>query len=101
MLWQRGKACSQDLSESLRCHLRLHLNRVSDAHRHAGDGRRFVPIGFARSAAGGYTFSIFPVVAIAPIASWSSPIGPKGLFRGPRFGQRNRRNNERPVNASW
>ena len=38
----------------------------SDAHRHAG----FVPIGFARSAAGEYTFSIFAVVAIALIASW-------------------------------
>ena len=30
----------------------------------------FVPIGFARSAAGEYTFSIFAVVAIALIASW-------------------------------
>jgi multidrug efflux pump subunit AcrB len=29
----------------------------------------FVPIGFARSAAGEYTFSIFAVVAIALIAS--------------------------------
>ena len=31
----------------------------------------FVPIGFARSAAGEYTFSIFAVVAIALIGSWS------------------------------
>ncbi len=31
----------------------------------------FVPIGFARSAAGEYTFSIFAVVAIALIASWA------------------------------
>jgi multidrug efflux pump len=30
----------------------------------------FVPIGFARSAAGEYTFSIFAVVAIALITSW-------------------------------
>ncbi len=30
----------------------------------------FVPIGFARSAAGEYTFSIFAVVAMALIASW-------------------------------
>jgi len=30
----------------------------------------FVPIGFARSAAGEYTFSLFAVVAIALIASW-------------------------------
>ena len=30
----------------------------------------FVPIGFARSSAGEYTFSIFAVVAIALIASW-------------------------------
>ena len=31
----------------------------------------FVPIGFARSAAGEYTFSIFAVVTIALIASWT------------------------------
>jgi multidrug efflux pump len=30
----------------------------------------FVPIGFARSAAGEYTFSIFAVVGIAVLASW-------------------------------
>ncbi|MEI8394715.1 MAG: efflux RND transporter permease subunit [Rhodospirillaceae bacterium] len=30
----------------------------------------FVPIGFARSAAGEYTFSIFAVIAIALVASW-------------------------------
>lgn len=30
----------------------------------------FVPIGFARSAAGEYTFSIFAVVAIALVVSW-------------------------------
>jgi multidrug efflux pump subunit AcrB len=30
----------------------------------------FVPIGFARSAAGEYTFSIFAVVSIAVLASW-------------------------------
>lgn len=30
----------------------------------------FVPIGFARSAAGEYTFSLFAVVAIALVASW-------------------------------
>jgi multidrug efflux pump subunit AcrB len=31
----------------------------------------FVPVGFARSVAGEYTFSLFAVVAIALIASWS------------------------------
>jgi multidrug efflux pump subunit AcrB len=30
----------------------------------------FVPIGFAKSAAGEYTFSIFAVVSIAVVASW-------------------------------
>ena len=30
----------------------------------------FVPIGFARSSAGEYTFSIFAVVGIALIVSW-------------------------------
>ena len=30
----------------------------------------FVPIGFARSAAGEYTFSIFAVVTIALVVSW-------------------------------
>ena len=30
----------------------------------------FVPIGFARSSAGEYTFSIFAVVTIALIVSW-------------------------------
>ena len=30
----------------------------------------FIPIGFAKSAAGEYTFSIFAVVAIAVLASW-------------------------------
>jgi multidrug efflux pump subunit AcrB len=30
----------------------------------------FVPIGFAASAAGEYTFSIFAVVSIAVVASW-------------------------------
>src|SRR5271157_2226148 len=30
----------------------------------------FVPIGFARSSAGEYTFSIFAVVSIALIVSW-------------------------------
>jgi multidrug efflux pump len=30
----------------------------------------FIPIGFAKSAAGEYTFSIFAVVAIALVASW-------------------------------
>ena len=35
----------------------------------------FVPIGFARSAAGEYSFSIFAVVAIALIASWVGAAG--------------------------
>ncbi len=49
---------------------RLQDARRVDADRHAGHDRSFVPIGFARSSAGEYTFSIFAVVAIALIASW-------------------------------
>ena len=49
----------------------------------------FVPIGFAHSAAGEYTFSIFAVVAIALIASWVvavlfSPLLGVWLLRKPR-----------------
>ena len=49
----------------------------------------FVPIGFARSAAGEYTFSIFAVVAIALISSWVvPPFSPRcsasGCSRSPR-----------------
>ena len=49
----------------------------------------FVPIGFAHSAAGEYTFSIFAVVAIALIASWVvavlfSPLLGVWVLRKPR-----------------
>ena len=30
----------------------------------------FLPIGFAKSGAGEYTFSLFPVIAIALVLSW-------------------------------
>jgi multidrug efflux pump subunit AcrB len=46
----------------------------------------FVPIGFAHSAAGEYTFSIFAVVAIALLAPWAVaalllPTSPSALRR--------------------
>jgi multidrug efflux pump subunit AcrB len=51
----------------------------------------FVPIGFAKSSAGEYTFSIFAVVAIALIASWFgavifSPLVGKVILKAPRTG---------------
>ena len=51
----------------------------------------FVPIGFARSAAGEYTFSIFAVVAIALIASWIvavvfSPLLGVWILKKPKVG---------------
>ena len=51
--------------------LRLHLDRLSRCSRARWSrSPGFVPIGFAHSAAGEYTFSIFAVVAIALLASW-------------------------------
>ncbi|HEV2100321.1 MAG TPA: efflux RND transporter permease subunit, partial [Stellaceae bacterium] len=52
----------------------------------------FVPIGFAQSSAGEYTFSIFAVVAIALIASWFvavlfAPLLGTMLLRTPKPGQ--------------
>lgn len=49
----------------------------------------FVPIGFARSSAGEYTFSIFAVVAIALIVSWLgavifSPLVGKAILKAPK-----------------
>jgi multidrug efflux pump subunit AcrB len=51
----------------------------------------FVPIGFARSSAGEYTFSIFAVVAIALLASWFgavifSPLVGKVVLKAPKPG---------------
>lgn len=51
----------------------------------------FVPIGFARSSAGEYTFSIFAVVAIALIVSWLgavifAPLIGKALLKAPKAG---------------
>lgn len=49
----------------------------------------FVPIGFARSSAGEYTFSIFAVVAIALLVSWLgavifSPLVGKAILKAPK-----------------
>ena len=49
----------------------------------------FVPIGFARSSAGEYTFSIFSVVAISLIVSWLvavvfAPLVGKALLKPPK-----------------
>ncbi|MGY1530052.1 efflux RND transporter permease subunit [Luteimonas sp. A649] len=49
----------------------------------------FVPIGFARSSAGEYTFSIFAVVAIALIVSWLgavvfAPLLGKAILKAPK-----------------
>ena len=51
----------------------------------------FVPIGFAQSSAGEYTFSIFSVVAIALLASWLvavlfAPLVGKAILRPPKAG---------------
>jgi multidrug efflux pump subunit AcrB len=51
----------------------------------------FVPIGFAQSSAGEYTFSIFAVVAIALLASWLvavlfAPLIGKALLKPPKTG---------------
>ena len=56
----------------------------------------FVPIGFARSAAGEYTFSIFAVVSIALIVSWFvavlfAPLLGVWLLKKPRRLRRNRK----------
>lgn len=55
----------------------------------------FVPIGFARSSAGEYTFSIFAVVAIALIVSWLgavifAPLVGKALLKAPKPGADNK-----------
>jgi multidrug efflux pump subunit AcrB len=52
----------------------------------------FVPIGFARSSAGEYTFSIFAVVTIALLASWlvavtCAPVIGMALLKTPAAGQ--------------
>jgi multidrug efflux pump subunit AcrB len=49
----------------------------------------FVPIGFAKSSAGEYTFSIFSVVAISLIVSWLvavifAPLIGKALLKPPK-----------------
>ena len=51
----------------------------------------FVPIGFAQSSAGEYTFSIFAVVAISLIVSWLvavlfAPLIGKALLKAPKAG---------------
>ncbi len=62
----------------------------------------FVPIGFAQSSAGEYTFSIFAVVGIALIASWLvamvfAPLLGMTLLRPPKSGQSDKPS--RTVNA--
>lgn len=52
----------------------------------------FVPIGFAQSSAGEYTFSIFAVVSIALIASWLvailfAPVIGAAILKPPKAGQ--------------
>ena len=52
----------------------------------------FVPIGFARSSAGEYTFSIFSVVAIALLVSWFgavifSPLVGQAILKAPKAGK--------------
>ena len=49
----------------------------------------FVPIGFAQSSAGEYTFSIFSVVGISLIVSWLvavifAPLIGKALLKAPK-----------------
>ncbi len=60
----------------------------------------FVPIGFAKSSAGEYTFSIFSVVAISLIVSgwwrWSS-----GRCSARRCSSRRRSRRPNPSRASW
>jgi multidrug efflux pump len=50
--------------------LRLHRHRVPDAHGHADHRGGFLPVGFARSGAGEYVFSLFQVVGISLVLSW-------------------------------
>ena len=68
----------------------------------------FVPIGFARSAAGEYTFSIFAVVTIALIVSWFvavlfAPLLGVWLLKKPDDGRRRRarRRHADLPRASW
>src|SRR4029077_3245472 len=51
----------------------------------------FVPVGFARSDAGEYTFSLFAVVSLALLASWvvsgiCAPVAGIALLRPPKHG---------------
>ena len=50
------------------------LDRVSDAHRHTGDGGRLPAVGFARSTAGEYAGNIFWIVGLALIVSWFTAV---------------------------
>ena len=76
----------------------------------------FVPIGFAQSSAGEYTFSIFSVVAIALLASWLvavlfAPLIGKALLQAAQGGRRGqaepdrrrvlRRSSPRAIRARW
>ena len=66
----------------------------------------FVPIGFAQSSAGEYTFSIFAVVGIALIASWLvamvfAPLIGMVLLRPPKSGQGDKPNRTVAVYRSF
>jgi hypothetical protein len=65
-----GREDGTGLGSLPRRDLRLYLDRLSDAHRHADHRRRLHAGGLARSGAGEYTFSIFAVVSIALLVSW-------------------------------
>jgi len=56
-------------------HLRLPLDGLPHAHRHARHrGRPSVPIGLNGSSAGEYTFTLFAVIAAALLISWVAAV---------------------------
>ena len=65
------------------------LPPLSPTCRHIRHRCAFVPVGFARSDAGEYTFSLFAVVALALLASWvvsgiCAPVAGIALLRQPK-----------------
>jgi multidrug efflux pump subunit AcrB len=64
----------------------------------------FVPIGFARSNAGEYTFDIFSVVAISLVASWLvavvfAPLLGKAILKAPKVGGAQAKQDGRRLSA--
>src|SRR6266436_2363504 len=53
-----------------RCSLRLDLDRISDADRHARHSGGLPAVGFAKSSAGEYAGGIFWVVGLSLVVSW-------------------------------